>query len=214
MADSATDLRGQRRADNARKLIKLARQHTTESGLNGFTVELLCQEAAVSRRTFFNYFASKDDAVLGIPLHRDSDEAIFAFLAGATPARTGLSETLLADLVMFWSARWATFDIEPQTVAELSAAVQREPRLLTRLWEHLTAQQVEDVDLVCKRERLPPGDLRAAAAVQVVEAISRAATLEYLSEGNREPFLHISRRRVWAAHELFATQTAPIGASS
>ena len=35
-------------------------------GLADTTVEMIADHAGVSRRTFFNYFASKEDAVLGI----------------------------------------------------------------------------------------------------------------------------------------------------
>lgn len=47
-------------------MIVEARRATVEHGLHGFTIEQLCETVGVSRRTFFNHFASKDDAVLGI----------------------------------------------------------------------------------------------------------------------------------------------------
>jgi len=49
-----------------RRTIVEARRATIEHGLHGFTIEQLCETVGVSRRTFFNHFASKDDAVLGI----------------------------------------------------------------------------------------------------------------------------------------------------
>lgn len=38
-----------------------------EKGYGGATIEEICQNADVSMRTFFNYFPSKDDAVIGMP---------------------------------------------------------------------------------------------------------------------------------------------------
>ena len=42
-----------------------AQKLTEEHGLDGFTMEELAESAGVSRRTLFNYFPSKIDAVLG-----------------------------------------------------------------------------------------------------------------------------------------------------
>ena len=36
-----------------------------EHGFTSVTVEEICEKAGISRRTFFNYFDSKDSAVLG-----------------------------------------------------------------------------------------------------------------------------------------------------
>lgn len=207
MGEGAIGLRQRRRAEIASKLIRSARRHTAEDGLSGFTVEALCEEASISRRTFFNYFASKDDAVLGIPSRRSDVEAVSAFKAGGSLAGHEISPTLLADLVTLWSARWAQFDLERETASVLAVAVQREPRLVARMLEHLALQEREDVALVCEREGLPADDLRAAAAVQLVDAIARAATMEYLSQQDGgDSVIEIFERRIGAARELFFTQ--------
>ncbi len=65
-----------------RRLIVEARRATIEHGLHGFTIEQLCDTVGVSRRTFFNHFASKDDAVLGIEQGR-TEEVLRAYAAGA-----------------------------------------------------------------------------------------------------------------------------------
>lgn len=66
-------------------MIVEARRSTVEHGLHGFTIEQLCETVGVSRRTFFNHFASKDDAVLGIEINADV-EAIDAYAAGGVVA--------------------------------------------------------------------------------------------------------------------------------
>lgn len=65
-----------------RRMIVEARRATIEHGLHGFTIEQLCDTVGVSRRTFFNHFASKDDAVLGIEQGR-TEEVLRAYAAGA-----------------------------------------------------------------------------------------------------------------------------------
>ena len=59
--------RADKRALTARRIVLCAQELTLEHGLDGFTMDDLAQRAEVSRRTLFNYFPSKDDAVLGGP---------------------------------------------------------------------------------------------------------------------------------------------------
>lgn len=207
MTDSADGLRERRRADTTRSLIRAARRFTAEHGLAGFTVEELCAEAAVSRRTFFNYFASKDDAVLGIPLERSDAAAIERFVAGGSGG-TGLSPDLLTDLAVLAEERWRALDIAPDTVQDLFRAVEKEPRLLARLLELGAEGEKFDAGLIEQREGLAAGDLRAQVGAQVVGALVRSAAGEFLQPGNDDTFIEIFERRIGAARDLFSTQTA------
>lgn len=65
-----------------RRLVVEARRATIEHGLHGFTIGQLCETVGVSRRTFFNHFASKDDAVLGIE-QGATEEMLGAYASGA-----------------------------------------------------------------------------------------------------------------------------------
>ena len=62
-------LRERKRAATRTAITAVARSLTAEHGLNGFTVEEVCEAAGISRRTFFNYFQSKEDAIIG-PVRR------------------------------------------------------------------------------------------------------------------------------------------------
>ncbi|PYY63277.1 TetR family transcriptional regulator [Curtobacterium sp. MCPF17_003] len=57
----------------------------TDHGLAGVTVEQICADAGVSPRTFFNYFPSKADAALGLPVTTVPDEARAVFLGSEGP---------------------------------------------------------------------------------------------------------------------------------
>ncbi|PZF31560.1 MULTISPECIES: TetR family transcriptional regulator [unclassified Curtobacterium] len=57
----------------------------TNHGLAGVTVEQICADAGVSPRTFFNYFPSKADAALGLPVTTVPDEARAVFLGSEGP---------------------------------------------------------------------------------------------------------------------------------
>lgn len=200
-----------RRADTTRTLVRLARRYTADRGLAGFTIEELCSEAAVSRRTFFNYFASKDDAVIGIPLDRSDAAAVARFLAGGG-GDGQLSAALIADLAELTIERWRILEIAPDTAAELFAAVEAEPKLLQRMLAHGREQEQFDVRLIEQREGLVEGDLRAEIAAHLIGTLARVATGEFLRPGNSDPFPALFQRRLRAVHDLFLTQTLTLEA--
>ena len=102
MTDSATSdgLRERKRRATRTAITSAARALTSEKGLNGYTVEEVCEAAGISRRTFFNYFPAKEDAIIG---HAEDDvpaEVIDEFVAGGADSPAGdISPTLFRDLV-------------------------------------------------------------------------------------------------------------------
>jgi AcrR family transcriptional regulator len=59
-------LRERKKAETRRALSSAALRLAQALGPDGVTVEAIAEAAGVSTRTFFNYFASKDDAIVGI----------------------------------------------------------------------------------------------------------------------------------------------------
>ena len=127
MDNSAESTREQRKRRTTRALTEAARRLTTERGFAGFTVEELCADAGVSRRTFFNYFESKENAVFGFAVV-DSRPAE---LEAAFLERDG---DLLDDFVQLTVERFALFD-PIEHAAELFAVIEQEPRLLRAAFE-------------------------------------------------------------------------------
>ncbi|MGP5556985.1 TetR family transcriptional regulator [Corynebacterium flavescens] len=58
-------LREQKRIETRQRIEDSATKLVDERGFSDVTVEEICKNAGISRRTFFNYFDSKDSAVLG-----------------------------------------------------------------------------------------------------------------------------------------------------
>jgi AcrR family transcriptional regulator len=69
-----------------------------ERGFDGVTVEEISHEAGVSPRTFFNYFPTKEAAVLGDVPEMPDDEAIARFIAAGPeqPVLDGIRDLLLS----------------------------------------------------------------------------------------------------------------------
>ncbi len=211
VSDSASSVRDRKRSLTTRELIRAARLLTAEHGLPGFTVQELCDAAAVSRRTFFNYFASKEDAVLGLPLERADVEAVATFLRGGAPDSSDISPTLLRDLATLNEIRWRAMDVLPETISDLMAAVEREPRLLSRMLDHAIGEEELDTRLIEQRENLPAGDPRARVAASILASISRISARQFFEPGNTDSFHDIFEAHVTASRELFATQNPLIG---
>lgn len=57
--------RARRREETRRRIIDSATDLVEQHGFDNITVDNICTEAGISRRTFFNYMESKDEAVLG-----------------------------------------------------------------------------------------------------------------------------------------------------
>jgi AcrR family transcriptional regulator len=201
-------LRDERMASTAARLASVARQLTIEHGLPGFTVDEVCARAGVSRRTFFNYFASKDDAVLGLSVRGDTaakEEREARFLAGGDPAAGRLSPRLLDDLAELCVDRWTSAEVTVEQVREVQAVIEREPRLLTRCIERVMADEQADAELVERREGLPPGDLLAATAVSIMYALAGATFREFLAPAGTGSLADILARRLDAGRALLTT---------
>ena len=72
-------------AQTEHRITVCAQRLTDELGLDGFTMDELAAAADVSRRTLFNYFPGKIDAVLGSP--PDLSAAVVDDLRGRRAAR-------------------------------------------------------------------------------------------------------------------------------
>jgi AcrR family transcriptional regulator len=66
-------LRERKKAQTRRALASAALRLADELGPDGVTVEAIAEAAGVSPRTFFNYFSSKEDAMVGIASAHSSE---------------------------------------------------------------------------------------------------------------------------------------------
>lgn len=97
-----------------------------EHGLADTTVEMIAEQAGVSRRTFFNYFASKEDAVLGMQEIVIPDEALSEF-------RQDRSASLLERTVRLMAALMRTTTPDPEVQKRRSELVEKMPELHRRM---------------------------------------------------------------------------------
>ncbi len=112
-----------------------------DRGLDGATVDEASKLADISPRTFFNYFASKEEAVLGDPPELPDDDAVERFVTGADHGTLldGLallliaaSEKTMADVELI-SLRHSLVKEHPQLFALRMAKMRTFEDALTRV---------------------------------------------------------------------------------
>src|SRR5690606_10894748 len=118
-----------RRSRTRREITAYARRLTAKVGLQGFTVEDLCEHAGISRRTYFNYFPGKEHAVVGNHTDERDGAAVIAFLDGRPAGTVGISPNLLDDLAQFAIAHMRAIGLTADEASAFIAATEKEPRL-------------------------------------------------------------------------------------
>lgn len=197
MSESADSLREQRRRETTRALTDAARRLTTERGFAGFTVEELCAEVGVSRRTFFNYFESKENAVFGFATIDSRQEELESGFLSA-------DGDLLDDFIRLTIERFGLFD-PVEHANELFAVIEQEPRLLKAAFEQLAKNERRDIGLIVQRTG-DQGDteVRAEVLVHTVGALVRLCMDQLLHHHSTDPFPDLIARRLELARDLFA----------
>jgi AcrR family transcriptional regulator len=89
MSDDASPpgLRERKRLATRRAIQVAVLRLVRRLGYDAVTVEMISRDADVSARTFFNYFPSKEDAVVGDPPILPSGDALEPFIRGSGPGR-------------------------------------------------------------------------------------------------------------------------------
>ena len=184
-----------------------ARKLTAEHGLNGFTIEELCERVGIARRTFFNYFPSKEDAVIGSSPQLLESEPVRRFLAAGTPDGR-ISPSLLDELAEVAIELVDEVLQVAGTITHVHAIIEREPSFMGKfLTENHETHQAFNA-LLERREGLDPGDRRAALALQVIAAIMHDAVESFMRAGSTGSVGPGVRLALAQSRELF-TGTPP-----
>lgn len=203
-------LRERKRTATKLAIITAARILTAERGFSGYTVEELCEKVGISRRTFFNYFPAKEDAVLGSPADEIPADLAEEFIAGGAASAPGtISPTLLSDFVDFATAMMDRMVMSRGQMVSLKQAVAAEPRLLERVMRGSREAEEAFGALLSAREGLPPADPRIQAALSLFTALTQRAGPHFFEPGNTSTYRRILTEAVNAMHEVCASASPP-----
>jgi AcrR family transcriptional regulator len=179
-------LRERKKRERREALIDAAQTLVLERGLDEVTVEDICASIGVSTRTFFNYFASKDDAVLGVQEFSPSPGAVDVFVAG------GPSGDLLDDLQALVADLLDQQAMSPDRVHRAIRIVEREPRLLARHMWWVENLRTGLIDVFDRRRTDHPYVPEPALLAMVVMTLLQTTALEWERLGRAgEPVDHL-----------------------
>jgi AcrR family transcriptional regulator len=151
-----------------------------EHGFDGATIEAIAERADVTPRTFFNHFADKTDAVLGLARDQeiapDIDPAtiVAAFAFGAAVVRAGL-ETLDDSSVDADKRRREVFARYPELLSREMDKIALIEGSITRHLERYLAD-----------EGMPAGVEREDFALAITVTVTAAARLAFI-RWSRQP---------------------------
>lgn len=158
---SPGDRRGRKKAETREALINAALRLAIADGYEQLTVEAITDAADVSVRTFFNYFTSKDDALLA------TDPGRADAMAAALAARPASEPPVAALRAVFAQLGESFEEREPVWQARLEL-VRANPQLWPRLFASFSAFERTLTEAVAARTRfdadtdLYPGVVAAA----------------------------------------------------
>lgn len=170
-------LRERKKLARRAALIDAAQRLVAEQGLDAVTVEMISAEAGVSARTFFNYFESKDDAVLGAEDTDIPEDVVRTFVDG------GPSGRLLTDLQAVVAALLAPAGEAHDRAMRAMDIVQQEPRLLQRHVVWMDRHKNRLVELLEARRAATPFSTSTELLTMLVLLMIRTALVAWEQAG-------------------------------
>lgn len=201
-------LRERKRLATRRAIQSAALRVVREQGLDGATVDEIARVADVSPRTFFNYFPSKEDAILGDAPTLAGNPQLEWFVADRGPILRGLARVVADE-----SARLLS---EPDLLAERRALGKMYPQLGIRRLANVHRFEEELTDLARRRlaaehPELPDDEVadRARLVALTAFAFIRHAWIAWLEHPDASPALPELVERAFAiGSELVASPPA------
>ncbi|MDN4172132.1 TetR family transcriptional regulator [Nocardioides sp. SOB77] len=197
MSGSATQLsrRDAKRRDTEDRISDCAQRLVEEHGLDGFTMEDLAAASDVSRRTLFNYFPSKLDAVLGnVPSIPGEVREEFV--------RGGPHGDLVDDLTVLARVILADTDVQRDRVHRLQHILTTTPRLLMTVHGRFEEVCTDIAGLVARRDPELSG-MRARLLVRLLVTVFDSVMAAYVA-GDDRPLADLFDEHLAAARRLLA----------
>ncbi|GAA5064345.1 TetR/AcrR family transcriptional regulator [Nocardia callitridis] len=171
-AEPPIGLREQKKRKTLLDLCQAARRSVLEHGLDATTVEGIAKTVGVSPRTFFNYYDTKMDAVVGPIELIGTPETREHFIAG------GPTGVLINDLVELQVPDMESEGSVREGIMMVTEIVHREPRVLAAFMAAGAAHEAEIHEILNARlgEEVS-SDLAAMAASIMTTITVRAATM-------------------------------------
>ncbi len=161
-------LRERRKRETHDHIRRVALELVQDRGYDAVTVDLISERAGVSVRTFFNYFANKESAMIASPPPL-SAVAMQDFLAGGGP------HDLLADLADLAVSQLAEGGAPPSDFEAAIQIVLSVPALAKLQFAVFVELETQFTELIAARLRVDPDDAQPAVISAAFLAAVRVA---------------------------------------
>lgn len=185
---ATTGLRERKKERTRRAIAEVALDLFETRGYAHTTVDDIAAAADVSPRTFFRYFAGKDEAVFE---RADDVQQAFSALLASRP--TDEHEPLLVSLREIGKALLAGETVDEVHLRRVLALTATEPALRSRYNGLLAVVEHELTQWAASRLGLPASDLRPRLVAATVLAARRVATDTWLESPGDDLADHVSR---------------------
>lgn len=170
---AAPGLRERRRRQTMAEISEAALLLFEERGLESATVDDIAGAAGISQRTFFRYFACKEDAAL--PVHREFEEAVEAGLDHADPEADPCEE-LARVFVRVLEGFADNGSPASQRLLRVNRLIRREPLLRSALVRHGAERNGRLLQAMAAKFAASEADtLQLRVAVELCTGLARAA---------------------------------------
>jgi AcrR family transcriptional regulator len=186
MSTTATGLRELKKQRTRQAIAEAALDLFESRGYHDTTVDDIAAAAEVSPRTFFRYFAGKDEAVFE---QADDVQAHFRAMLASRP----VDEPLLVSLREIAKALLSHELVDDARLRRLLALVAAEPALRSRLNGLIDGIEGELTVWAADRLGVPATDLRPRVIAATVLAARRVATDTWLESPGDRLADHVSR---------------------
>lgn len=193
-------MRGSRATATANAIESAALELVLDRGYDHVTVDLICEAARISQRTFFNHFPTKDDAILGRDRPRVDERAARRFVVS--------DGSLISDALALIAL--PDVDKPASRIASRMRAIALSPVLLARQTERISELDAELTEIIALRleHQRPDGDPReheadAAMVSYLIGAVMRWVAGNAADESTQTDFsVQVARARASLARIL------------
>ena len=181
------DVREAKRRAVRTALSDAARHLVLERGLDEVTVEDIAGAAGLSTRTFFNYFPSKDDAIIGL------EPTLITEFTASLRDRPGTETPAQALHAVIFDR--ADPDSVPRLWEQHNELVHRHPALFPRYLAYMAEIESEVAAVIAERIGVDPSsDPRPRALVGSAFAVLRVAVSWWLDSDRTESLIDVTDR--------------------
>ena len=203
LPSSELGLREQKRLATRHRIEDAATRLVDESSFDEVTIEEICEAAGISRRTFFNYFSTKESAVIGATSEPLTEKQRNDFLSAD-------ASNLLQLMVEHIKQHLQTAHQTPE-ILDRRQRIFADPDVSVRAIAFRRERSQETMELITQRLREHPEEQRApeldpGTEAMLLSGFIREATWLAMSRPDRDCELPIGDR-IYRAMELIKNYT-------